>query len=96
MDRLRGMSSIFKIVLVLIGILFILIALMVLGTCTLSDPPQCGTILDAGNSQWAGPGGEDILNTDVIVRHAYDASDNGVPKLLISTLNWDSNGWPRY
>ena len=47
MDRLRGMSSIFKIVLVLIGILFILIALMVWGTCTLSDPPQCGTILDA-------------------------------------------------
>ena len=41
------MSSIFKIVLVLIGILFILIALMVWGTCTLSDPPQCGTILDA-------------------------------------------------
>ncbi|HCV17740.1 MAG TPA: arabinan endo-1 5-alpha-L-arabinosidase, partial [Alteromonas sp.] len=53
-------------------------------------------ILDAGNSQWVGPGGEDIMNTDVIVRHAYDASDNGVPKLLISTLNWDSNGWPRY
>ena len=47
MGLLRGMSSIFKIVLFLIGILFILIALMVLGTCTLSDPPQCGTILDA-------------------------------------------------
>ena len=47
MDILRGWSNIFKIVLVLIGILFILIALMVWGTCTLSDPPQCGTILDA-------------------------------------------------
>ncbi len=47
MGLLRGMSSIFKIVLFLIGILFILIALMVLGTCNLSDPPQCGTILDA-------------------------------------------------
>ena len=47
MDFLRGGSNIFKIVLVLIGILFILIALMVWGTCTLSDPPQCGTILDA-------------------------------------------------
>ena len=47
MDILRGWSNIFQIVLVLIGILFILIALMVLGTCTLSDPPQCGTILDA-------------------------------------------------
>ena len=47
MGLLRGMSSIFKIVLFLIGILFILIALMVWGTCTLADPPQCGTILDA-------------------------------------------------
>ena len=55
-----------------------------------------GSILDAGNSQWAGPGGQDILNTDVMVRHAYDKGDNGVPKLLISTLNWDSNGWPRF
>ena len=55
-----------------------------------------GSILDAGNSQWVGPGGQDILNTDVIVRHAYDAGDNGTPKLLISTLNWDANGWPKY
>ncbi len=47
MGLLRGMSSIFKIVLFLIGILFILIALMVLGTCTLSDPPVCGTLMDA-------------------------------------------------
>ncbi|QKX16103.1 RICIN domain-containing protein [Microbulbifer sp. YPW1] len=55
-----------------------------------------GSLLDGGNSVWVGPGGEDILNTDVIVRHAYDATDNGAPKLLISTLNWDSSGWPRY
>ncbi|WP_232824721.1 family 43 glycosylhydrolase [Algibacillus agarilyticus] len=55
-----------------------------------------GSILDSGNSAWAGPGGQDILNTDVIVRHAYDASDNGTPKLMISTLNWDSSGWPKY
>ena len=55
-----------------------------------------GTVLDAGNSQWVGPGGQDIGNTDVIARHAYDASDNGAPKLLMSTLNWDSSGWPRY
>ena len=47
MDRLRGLSSILQKVLVLIGVIFILIALMVWGTCTLSDPPQCGTILDA-------------------------------------------------
>lgn len=55
-----------------------------------------GSVLDAGNSRWVGPGGQDIANTDVIVRHAYDASDNGNAKMLISTLNWDSSGWPRY
>ncbi|WP_404338696.1 family 43 glycosylhydrolase [Pseudoalteromonas mariniglutinosa] len=55
-----------------------------------------GSILDAGNNRWVGPGGQDILNTDVIIRHAYDAGDNGVPKLLISTLNWDANGWPKF
>lgn len=55
-----------------------------------------GSVLDAGNSVWIGPGGQDILNTDVIIRHAYDANDNGTPKMMISTLNWDSNGWPRY
>lgn len=55
-----------------------------------------GSLLDGGNSRWVGPGGQDILNTDVIVRHAYDADDSGTPKLLISTLNWDSSGWPKY
>lgn len=55
-----------------------------------------GSLLDGGNNQWVGPGGQDIANTDVIVRHAYDATDNGNAKMLISTLNWDSSGWPRY
>ena len=55
-----------------------------------------GSLLDGGNSVWVGPGGQDILNTDLIVRHAYDATDTGTPKMLISTLNWDSSGWPRY
>ncbi|KUI99140.1 RICIN domain-containing protein [Vibrio sp. MEBiC08052] len=55
-----------------------------------------GTLLDGGSNRWIGPGGQDIANTDVIVRHAYDATDGGNAKLLISTLNWDSNGWPRY
>jgi arabinan endo-1,5-alpha-L-arabinosidase len=46
--------------------------------------------------RWKGPGGQDIAGTSVIVRHAYDAQDNGNAKLLISNLNWDSDGWPRY
>jgi len=55
-----------------------------------------GTLFDGGNDRWKGPGGQDIAGTGVIVRHAYDATDNGNAKLLISNLNWDSDGWPRY
>ncbi|MFD2699533.1 glycoside hydrolase family 43 protein [Paenibacillus shunpengii] len=54
-----------------------------------------GTVLDSGNVKWKGPGGQDIYSTNVIVRHAYDADDNGAPKLLINDLNWP-NGWPSY
>jgi arabinan endo-1,5-alpha-L-arabinosidase len=55
-----------------------------------------GSLLDGGNDRWRGPGGQDIAGTSVIVRHAYDAQDNGNAKLLISNLNWDGDGWPRY
>ncbi|MBE0340438.1 arabinan endo-1,5-alpha-L-arabinosidase, partial [Paenibacillus sp. 28ISP30-2] len=55
-----------------------------------------GTVLDAGNDRWKGPGGQSIYNNSVIARHAYDATDNGNPKLLISDLKWDSAGWPTY
>jgi arabinan endo-1,5-alpha-L-arabinosidase len=55
-----------------------------------------GTLFDGGNDRWRGPGGQDIAGTSVIVRHAYDAQDNGNAKLLISNLNWDADGWPRY
>jgi hypothetical protein len=55
-----------------------------------------GTLLDAGNQRWIGPGGQDIHGSSVIARHAYDATDNGAPKLLINTLDWDAQGWPKY
>jgi arabinan endo-1,5-alpha-L-arabinosidase len=55
-----------------------------------------GTILDTGNVRWKGPGGQDVVNGNLIVRHAYDATDNGNPKLLISDLLWDTNRWPKY
>jgi arabinan endo-1,5-alpha-L-arabinosidase len=55
-----------------------------------------GSLLDGGNDRWRGPGGQDIAGTGVIVRHAYDAQNNGNATLLISNLNWDSEGWPRY
>ncbi|MDL4841771.1 glycoside hydrolase family 43 protein [Aquibacillus rhizosphaerae] len=55
-----------------------------------------GTILDAGNNRWIGPGHQDVYNNNIIVRHAYDANNDGAPRLLINDLYWDSNGWPRY
>ena len=54
-----------------------------------------GSILDSGNAQWRGPGGQSIHGTNVIARHAYDAYANGAPKLLISDLYW-GGGWPSY
>ena len=54
-----------------------------------------GTLFDAGNAQWRGPGGQDV-GGGLMVRHAYDAADNGRPKLLISDLAWGSDGWPSY
>nr|WP_245308369.1 glycoside hydrolase family 43 protein [Halalkalibacter urbisdiaboli] len=55
-----------------------------------------GTILDAGNDRWRGPGHQDVYNNNLIIRHAYDAEDNGTPKMLINDLYWDSQGWPTY
>lgn len=58
-----------------------------------------GTVLDAGNSRWVGPGGQDVYRNSskgyVIARHAYDAQNNGTPTLLISDLYF-KNGWPTY
>jgi hypothetical protein len=51
---------------------------------------------DGGNDRWRGPGGQDVAGTNVLVRHAYDAQNNGNATLLISNLNWDYDGWPRY
>ncbi|WP_433616555.1 family 43 glycosylhydrolase [Paenibacillus cellulositrophicus] len=54
------------------------------------------SVIDSGNSAWAGPGGQDIEGISIIARHAYSAAENGAPKLLISDLYWDSSGWPYY
>jgi arabinan endo-1,5-alpha-L-arabinosidase len=54
-----------------------------------------GTVLDTGNDRWKGPGGQDV-GDGVIARHAYDATNNGNPKLLINDLSWTSDGWPTY
>lgn len=57
-----------------------------------------GTILDAGNSRWIGPGGQDVYKNGsayILTRHAYDAQNNGTPTLLISDLYF-TGGWPTY
>lgn len=58
-----------------------------------------GTVFDAGNSRWIGPGGENVSQVGsgwIIARHAYDAQANGAPTLLISDLYWDADHWPSY
>ncbi|PQP91196.1 hypothetical protein CPT76_01225 [Paenibacillus sp. AR247] len=54
------------------------------------------SVIDSGNSAWAGPGGQDIEGISIIARQAYSTAENGAPKLLISDLYWDSSGWPYY
>jgi len=56
------------------------------------------TVFDAGNSVWIGPGGQNIYKNGssyVIIRHAYDATENGAAKMLINDLYF-SSGWPTY
>lgn len=53
-----------------------------------------GTIFDAGNDRWKGPGGQSLIGSQAIAHHAYDAANNGAATLMIKTLHWDSGGWP--
>nr|WP_237487914.1 arabinan endo-1,5-alpha-L-arabinosidase [Hufsiella arboris] len=55
-----------------------------------------GTIVLAGNDQWHGVGHNAVVSfdgVDYLVFHAYDASDNGRPKLRIEQIRW-KDGWP--
>lgn len=56
------------------------------------------SLLDGGNARWVGPGGQSIYKNGsayVFVRHAYDATANGAPTMLINDLYF-SGGWPTY
>lgn len=56
-----------------------------------------GTLVVAGNADWPGVGHNSaytIDGKDYLVLHAYDASDNGRPKLKIEMMQWDEEGWP--
>ena len=56
-----------------------------------------GTLLLAGNGRWPGVGHNaayTFAGRDILVFHAYDASDEGKSKLQILELKWDTAGWP--
>lgn len=56
-----------------------------------------GTLVIQGNAAWPGVGHNSVYtfeNKDYLVFHAYDAADEGKPKLKIEELIWDANGWP--
>src|SRR5207302_6838266 len=56
-----------------------------------------GTLLLSGAGRWKGPGHNAVLHEngrDWIIYHAYDAEDNGAPKLRIKRLGWTADGWP--
>ena len=55
-----------------------------------------GSLLLAGNHKYPGVGHNAVYTfegKDYLFFHAYDAQDDGKPKLLIKEMHWE-NGWP--
>ena len=56
-----------------------------------------GTLLLAGDKDWAGAGGCSVYTfggKDYLIFHAYEMADNGLQKLQIAELKWDATQWP--
>jgi arabinan endo-1,5-alpha-L-arabinosidase len=56
-----------------------------------------GTIVLQGDNNWHGVGHNAVATfdgIDYLVFHAYDAHDDGKPKLRIEKLKWNKEGWP--
>ena len=56
-----------------------------------------GTLLLAGNTDFAGVGHNSVYTfdeKDYLVFHAYENADNGLQKLKIAELKWDEARWP--
>lgn len=56
-----------------------------------------GTVILATHGTIVGPGGQSLLSDtdgDILVYHYYDGADNGIAKLGINRLTWDSSVWP--
>jgi arabinan endo-1,5-alpha-L-arabinosidase len=57
-----------------------------------------GTLVRSGAGRWRGPGHNAVYSEkkqDWLIYHAYDAEDQGISKLRIEALDWDTDGWPR-
>lgn len=55
-----------------------------------------GSLVIEGNKNWYGVGHNSIYlfdGKDYTFMHGYDASDKGLPKLIVKEVNWE-NGWP--
>lgn len=56
-----------------------------------------GSIVLQGNASWPGVGHNAVYTVDgvdYLIFHAYDAGDNGKPKVKIESMTWDKDGWP--
>jgi arabinan endo-1,5-alpha-L-arabinosidase len=56
-----------------------------------------GSLVVEGNTKWPGIGHNAVYtfdHQDYMIFHGYDAGDDGRPKLLIRTIQWDKDGWP--
>jgi len=57
-----------------------------------------GTLVLEGNKNWYGLGHNSTYTfdgKDYLFFHAYDAQDNGKPKLKVLELQWDEELWPK-
>ncbi len=57
-----------------------------------------GSLLLAGNKDWAGVGHNSAYTfdgKDYLVFHAYENADNGLQKLKIAEIKWDDAKWPQ-
>jgi arabinan endo-1,5-alpha-L-arabinosidase len=55
-----------------------------------------GSLVIEGNKNWYGVGHNSVFTfdgKDYTFMHGYDASDKGLPKLIVKEVNWEE-GWP--
>jgi len=56
-----------------------------------------GKLLLAGDDRWMGVGHNAVYTfdgVDYLIFHGYDGQDNGMPKLRVEILEWNTAGWP--